>query len=356
MQNGRQYLSDASLPYPLPVDIIELHRQSLRTLLLTEVFGSPICSNALANQASGHVLDVACGSGFWSQMCHRHFAQSGHKDIHFTGMDIDPVGIDAGDVDRDMKWKFVQHDLRNIPWPFADGSFDLVMVKDLSLAVTSTHSLQTAVEECHRILRPGGTLEFWDSDHEIRMLRPQAVFQTVNTEDAANIASLGAYPISTRTSLSASRNEFIVDYNTWVRRALKARNLSSVPCTLIESMLIQESESLTDVHSRRLAIPLSETTWERERLSINAGKCVSRVKTDEQKKTLTEAQAALRYTAMMTVVQQIQNLEPILREFSGKSQNEWDGWMDKITCNLMTGNETSWGECLEVGAWWARKK
>ncbi|KAK2006025.1 methyltransferase domain-containing protein [Colletotrichum eremochloae] len=368
LRNGRTYLSDSSLAYPLPVDLQEIHRQSLRTLLLIQVFGSPICSNSFADSPPGRVLEVACGSGFWSQSCHRYFAQRGHSDIEFTGMDIAPMGANAGDVSREMKWNFVQHDMRNFPWPFADGEFDLVMVKDLSLVVTSPHSLQAAIEEYHRILRPGGTVEFWDSDHQIRMLRPHAAPQSSDTEEMATVASLGAYPISGKTPLSAPLNNFLVEYNSWVHRALEARNLSPVPCTLIGPMLIQESEELTDIQNKRLAIPLSEVRWEREGVGgvvtkdgksfINSGKGKGkdRDKPDEHKKTLTEAQAALRRTAMMTVVQQIQSLEPILREVSGKSQDEWDGWMGKMMNDLMRENGTSWGECLEVGAWWARKR
>ncbi|OHW90354.1 SAM binding domain-containing protein containing protein [Colletotrichum incanum] len=366
LRNGRTYLSDPSLAYPLPVDLQEIHRQSLRTLLLIQVFGSPICSNSFANRPPSRVLEVACGSGFWSQSCHRYFAQRGHSDVQFTGMDIAPMGANAGDVSPDMKWTFVQHDIRNFPWPFADGEFDLVMVKDLSLVVTSPHSLQASIEEYHRLLRPGGTVEFWDSDHQIRMLRPHAAPQSDNTEDTATVASLGAYPISAKTPLSAPLNNFLVEYNSWVHRALEARNLSPVPCTLIGPMLIQESEELTDIQNKRLAIPLSEVRWEREGVGgvvtkdgksfINSGKGKAKDKPDEQKKTLTEAQSALRRTAMMTVVQQIQSLEPILREVSGKSQDEWDGWMGKMMNDLMRENGTSWGECLEVGAWWARKK
>lgn len=276
------------------------------------------------------------------------------------------MGQNAGDVSRDMKWRFMQHDIRNFPWPFADGEFDLVMVKDLSLVVTSPHALQNAIEEYHRILRPGGTVEFWDSDHQIRMLRPHAAPQSGNTEDTATVASLGAYPISAKTPLSAPLNNFLVEYNSWVHRALESRNLSPVPCTLIGPMLIQESEELTDIQSKRLAIPLSEVRWEREGVGgvvtkdgksfINSGKGKGKDKPDEQKKTLTEAQAALRRTALMTVVQQIQSLEPILREVSGKSQDEWDGWLGKMMNDLMRENGTSWGECLEVGAWWARKR
>src|SRR5690606_20308685 len=70
-RNGRAYLNDPTLVYPLPVDLAELHRQSLRTLLFIQVFGAPVCSPAFATRPPTKVLEVGCGSGFWSMMCHQ---------------------------------------------------------------------------------------------------------------------------------------------------------------------------------------------------------------------------------------------------------------------------------------------
>jgi SAM-dependent methyltransferase len=91
LRSGRAYLNDATLPYPLPVDLAELHRQSLRTLLLIQVFGGPVCSPSLAARPPQRVLEVGCGSGFWSMMCHRYFVKKGHANISFTGIDIGPM-------------------------------------------------------------------------------------------------------------------------------------------------------------------------------------------------------------------------------------------------------------------------
>ena len=52
----------------------------------------------------------------------------------------------------------------------------------------------------------------------------------------------------------------------------------------------------------------------------------------------------------------IHSFEPIIREISGKSQDEWDGWAGKMMNDLRREGGTSWGECLEVGAWSARKR
>ena len=398
VRNGRTYLADPQLPYPLPVDLAETHRQSLRTLLLFQLFSGPVCSPTFANKPPTRVLEVGCGSGFWSMMCHRYYARHGHSNISFTGIDIAPIGLGAsqtsagsqpvsrasaastpdGKPDKDMKWRFVQHDLRKLPWPFPDEEFDLVMAKDLSLAITSPMQ-QAVIDEYLRILRPGGVLEIWESDHTIRMLRPHVPEPSSTSSSSTNpsstghnddeeeheaAASIGAYIMTSNTPLSAPLNNFIVEYNSWVSKAIEQRALCAVPCAITGPMLLQESEALTGIGSRRLAVPLSEVRWEREGVGgvvTKDGKSYIETKgkardAESNRKALTAGQAALRKTALLTVVQQIQSLEPLLRDVSGKSQDEWDGWLGKMMNDLMKENGTSWGECLEVGAWWARKK
>ena len=414
IRNGRTYLSDPSLLYPLPVDLAELHRQTLRMLLLFQLFGGPVCSPALADKPPTRVLEIGCGSGFWSMMCHRYYSRRGHADISFTGMDIAPIAPGAGGhrgstaapdgqpkpsssftdslPDKDMKWRFVQHDMRRLPWPFPDGEFDLIMVKDMSLA-TPLGLQQSFMDEYIRVLRPGGTLEVWESDHTLRMLRPHVpegrpaqkagkkaggphndggdLSESEDENEAAN--KLGAYVMNGNTPLSAPLNNFLVEYNTWISRALEARGLSAVPCTLVGPNLIQEAESLTGIGSRRLAVPLSEVRWEREGVGgvvTKDGKSYIETKSkarapalaktggtdDTANRPLTTAQTAMRRTALMGIVQQIQSLEGVLREANGKSQDEWDAWLGKMTNDLVRENGSSWGECLEIGAWWARKK
>lgn len=410
VRNGRTYLADPTLPYPLPVDLEELHRQSLKTMLLMQLFGGPICAPGFADKPPLRVLEVGCGTGFWSMMCYKHYEARGQAaGMTFTGVDIVPLppntATATGDLsadtrpDKDMSWRFVQHDLRRVPLPFSAGSFDFIMVKDMTLVV-SLAMQQSLIEEYVRILSPGGAVEIWETDHVVRMLRPHVpdcattsggptdddnttspttISPTTTTTsqpdpsgEEKQTALGGAYIMTGNTPLSTPLNNFLVDYNHWALRALESRSLCAMPCTAFGPLLVQEAEDLTGLGSRRLAVPLSEIRWEREGVGgvvTKDGKSYIETKAKGAPapvkepgggggggKGLEPAAAALRRTALLTVVQQIQSLEPMLREVAGKSQDEWDAWLGKMMNDLVRENGTNWGECLEVGAWWARRR
>ena len=303
-------------------------------------------------------------------MCHHHFSQRGFSSISFTGIDIAPLAPRMDD--DDMNWRFVQHDLRRVPLPFRDEEYNLIMIKDLSMVTPTTGMQQQLMDEYLRILKPGGTLEIWDGDHSLRMLLPHAPPSTKEDDDESedeeqvHTNAMGTYTLTSQTPLAAPQNQFLMDYNVWITKALEARKLTAMPCTMMRPMLLQEAEDLVEIDNRRLAIPLGEVRWEREGVggAVTQGTngtsshgISSKGKAKESdRKLLTAGQAALRRTALMTVVQMIESLEPLLREASGKGQDEWDRWHGSMMNDLLRSNGTSWGECLEVGAWWARKK
>ena len=371
-RQGRRYLRDPTLNYPLPVDLTELHRQTLRTLLLMRVFGAPFCSPAFDDTPPKRVLELACGTALWTSACHDYFKAQGYCNIAFTGLDIAPLAPDLRE--QGLDWRFVQHDLRKSPLPFEDEEFDFLFIKDTAFCA-GEFALQTnPLGGLLRYLKPGGVIEVWESDLLFRCLLPfPHVAPGTTGEDAEQAEETATYVTTSGTAFAKPQNPFLLDYNTWVEKALDKLKLPAAPCAVMGFAFSSEPEGYTEVGSRRIAIPFGEVRWEKE--DAPAGlenptpptKETSTLKKHSRKsskagampmarKNLTPDQAALRKTALNTVIGLIESLEPVLMKESGKKQDEWDRWWASMTANLLLENGTINGECLEVGAWWARKR
>src|SRR5690242_3661170 len=363
--HGRRYLRSIN-HYPLPCDLPELQRQNLQTLLTTSVIGRALGSTPSPQNPPKKVLELACGSGYWTAVCHEYLSGLGYEDVSYTGLDVAPL---AGDLQRQgIDWKFVQHDLRKPPLPFDDEEFDLVVMKDMSLVVPLGALSQRILDEATRVLKSGGTLEVWETDHLIRSILPHPPpVPGKSDQERASAESSGTFLISPITPFTEVQNKYLRDSNAWIKEAFDRRKLSSMPCARISQMLLQETETLHSVGDRRIAIPLGELRWERELAASAAGPPKPKRRESDARPnpkktsvaldagTLTDEQAALRYTALLVVVQMIESLEPLLKEVSGKNQEEWQRWWAGLMGNLLEQKGASSGECLEFGVWWCKK-
>ncbi|KAF2169645.1 hypothetical protein M409DRAFT_64706 [Zasmidium cellare ATCC 36951] len=362
LRHGRRYLRD--VPYPLPCDLAETQRQNLRTLLSVTAFGRPVCSPKWDNEAPKRVLEVGCGSGYWSAMCHDYFVEKGYTDVEFVGMDIAPLAPNLNK--QGIKWKFVQHDLRKTPWPFDDGEFDMVMMKDLSLVLTMGPVSEKILLDCIRLVREGGVMEVWDSDHAIRSLMPDTPPPPSKNPKVQEVAEeTGTFALAPGHPFVPAQNKFIYKVSQWITEALDRRKLHPTPCVRIAQVMLQEAD-LIDHGQRRIAVPLGELRWERKAsqqkrpLSNGHDSPMSTGSRDQGVKNgeyvLTAEQAALRQTALMTFLQMIESMEPILKEASGKNAEEWSHWWANMMSSLLDPSKGGLtGECLEIGAWWGTK-
>jgi len=357
LRHGRRYLRD--MPCALPCDLKEMSRQSLTTLLAVTAFSGAICAPSVVASPPLKVLEVGCGTAYWSSSCNTHFQSRGHRNVSFTGIDIAPTAPDMRK--HGVDWQYIQHDIRRCPWPFADGEFDLVMIKDMSLALPLGTAGQSYIDECIRVLREGGTLEIWESDHVLRSLpadSPPGPGTIVRDDQAIFSTSSG-------TSFTAAQDRYVKQSNTWIEAALAKRNLPSKPCSEVVEVLhgLQEADILRDSGSRRIAIPLRELPWEKElplgrkhnRTGTGGRAAVAKNPVRGDEAGLTPDQIAMRHTALLIVLQKIESLEPLLKEISGKSTEEWASWWTGMMSSLLQHDGASTGECLEIGAWWATK-
>lgn len=361
LRHGRRYLRNS--PYPLPCDCAEIQRQNLRTLLAATVFGRPVCSPRWVNSVPKKVLEVCCGSGYWSTMTNDYFRERGGTDVEFTGMDIAPLAPNYHK--RDINWKFVQHDLRNLPLPFDDGEFDIVMLKDTSLVNPLGPQAQSILDDCIRLIRPGGTFEVWDSDYLIRSLpadSPPAPAKKSFEQDVAE--ETGTFAVAPGYAFMPAQNKYIRRVNSWTTKALDHYKFLPTPCVHYAGMLLQE-EALSEMVQRRVAIPLGELKWERmasQRKRISHGHD-SPMSVDSRRKfgiadteALTSDQAALRHTALVTVLGQFEAMELMLQEASGKNPEDWGVWWSLMSSEMLDPSKAALsGECLEIGAWYATK-
>ncbi|EED24512.1 SAM binding motif containing protein [Talaromyces stipitatus ATCC 10500] len=349
--NDRTYFRDPENPYPLPCDLPEIHRQSLRTLTLIRVFGAPFCAPQLKDKRPKKVLELACGSGLWSHACHDYFlehdagAAKSPKDskkttTSFTGLDIVPIAPDLRR--KGINWHFVRHDIRKPSLPFPSEHFDFVFIKDAGLCQSATAQQMDLLGEPLRVLKRGGILEVWDSDHVFRALLPNPTPPpNLSKKDQNHADATATYTISSATPFAAAQNKYLLDYNSWIEKAFEKRKLTPMPCATIGLSFTTEADAFHNVGSRRVAIPLgAEVRWEQ---TSGRGK-------------LNAEQLALRHTALTTTIQMIEGMELMLMEASGKSRDEWDRWWAAMTTDFLQKNGLANGECLEVGAWWGQKR
>ena len=364
-RHGRRYLSEAR-EYPLPVDLHELNRQSLRTLLMTEVFGAPFCCNP--QRPPKKILEIACGSAFWSSQCHDYLKSQGQDNVSFTGLDLAPIAPDLRK--HGVNWKFVQHDLRKPPMPFNEGEFDLIKVND-AMVVFAAHPNVTSnpLGDLKKYLKPGGFVEIWEADMVFRCLLPEPFHAPgMAAEDMEQARKTATYTISASTPFVKAQNKYLQDCNHWLEAGLQRLDLSAAPCAVLGySMSTEAAEAPDKVGSRRIAIPFSPFRFESEDVSNRTDQ---RPKPNDRKSriisnsassnrtnvgVLNPEQSAIRRTALNVTIGLIEGLEPLLKEQSGMKQDEWDRWWSNMTADLLEKDGTANGECLEIGAWWVER-
>lgn len=303
------------------------------------IYEKPIVSNELIKKPPLRALELGCDTGWWSAACHQYFEARGHH-VEFVGMDIKaPIGIEGLYRRLGMDFEYVQHDLNQAPWPFEDESFDVIMVRNVALAL-DPRRYSNVVLEYGRLLKCGGTLEVWEHDFTVRSLRPKI------QDQAGDLDALGVYPILDNAAFGPATDPYVTELNTWITASFSELMLPTMPCSFVQSMfsghLVEGSEVFNMTEFKRVAIPLNleSMVWETK------GK-VPRILNDEQ--------MVIRRTALESFIEMIEALEPFLRTASGKGQSAWDAWLSKAKWSWLKDDGFAFGECLEMGVWSVKK-
>jgi ubiquinone/menaquinone biosynthesis C-methylase UbiE len=112
------------------------------------------------------ILDLACGPGGWAQE-----VAFNHPSLSIIGIDLSQKMIDYAQSLTQVQYfenlQFEVADVRKIPFDFPDNSFDFINSR-LIVGFMSKEAWPRLIQECMRILRPGGTLRFTECDRSSR--------------------------------------------------------------------------------------------------------------------------------------------------------------------------------------------
>lgn len=335
---GRAYLdpSASSAAYPLPLDLAETHRNIMFAQLTELIFRTPVLSPDLLENPPLRVLDLCCDTGWWSANFHQRLEGRGHPRVEFVGLDIKAPSVDLDEYYEElgMNWQYVQHDVNDTPFPFEDGSFDLIMVRNITLAIDPPKTPHV-VGEYARLLKKGGTLELWEHDVTIRTMLP-----SIQNRNSQGLDELGLYPWSSPTDFSAPTNPFAVELVGWM---LAVQSLAMQPCshlqTFFEGNFLEGCEFFDITHAKRLAVPLYPGAMDWETTE------------DGEPRALSEEQTVIRSMMLDSFVNMVDAMAPAIMDISGKRHSDWDEWFSQAKRNWLQEGGLRSGECLELGTW-----
>ncbi|RKP12676.1 S-adenosyl-L-methionine-dependent methyltransferase, partial [Piptocephalis cylindrospora] len=160
---GRKHHGIPSVPYPFPVDLIEMDRLEQVHHRLKEQLQGALHVAPVPEWGFQRILDVGCGGGAWSlEMA------TAHPHAQVMGIDVVPV-FPGSTVPRNCSFELVN--LLSSSLPFPDASFDLIYQRLLALSIPECR-YAAHLRELHRVSRPGAALEIVDCDLLFRQVGP----------------------------------------------------------------------------------------------------------------------------------------------------------------------------------------
>ncbi|CAG8539533.1 1610_t:CDS:2 [Ambispora gerdemannii] len=154
--DGRRYHNISNSEYFVAndgeeADRLRRYHDALKTIW-GGLFHSPIEEKL---KKGARVIDLGCGTGTWLLDMSRHYPKS-----HFIGIDFSPI-FPTENLPPNVE--FIQYNILD-GLPFTDSNFDFVHQKFMVAAFTQAQWKEKVIPECLRLTRPGGWIEFVESD------------------------------------------------------------------------------------------------------------------------------------------------------------------------------------------------
>lgn len=163
-----------------PDDERELARLQFQDQIFNEIV--EILPKQFKPFPGARILDVACGPGGWLLQI-----AAAYPEISVIGVDISPQMIRYARAQAESRQlgrvQFRIMDILKKPWDFPDQYFDFINMRFIS-GLTPVTTLDPLLQECERLLRPGGVLRNTEAAYLSAPISPGVQRSTVETSDA----------------------------------------------------------------------------------------------------------------------------------------------------------------------------
>jgi SAM-dependent methyltransferase len=141
-----------------PLEMARIKRQAA---VISDAAGGTLPGFEQVSGSIHDVLDVACGTGEWALRLARQYPT-----MRVTGIDISTLMVHYAQAQAESEHlpnTFQVVDILKMPLDFPDASFDLVNIR-LIFSFMKREQWPLLLQECARLLRPGGRIRITESD------------------------------------------------------------------------------------------------------------------------------------------------------------------------------------------------
>ncbi len=189
-----------------PENATEMARLLLQDRFLTQAMGGPLAEQQDVATMQ-RILDIGCGPGPWVLNVAYDFPT-----VQVVGIDVSRIMIEYAHA---QAWaqgvnnaRFLVMDVRE-PLAFPTQHFDLINIRLLS-SVLPTHAWPPLIQECRRLLRPGGRLRLTEAENGVTT---SAAWERIGTlcMQAMHRSGHSFAPGGTQVAITPMLRSFLVD-------------------------------------------------------------------------------------------------------------------------------------------------